>query len=371
MAYMLRKRILTDNDLDDDTTWKEDLPDSGSVTAFELRINCNRYANRDDLNVVYPLADCISRVELIAESTRKVVSVSGRQLDFLNYIDFKRPNPRRHREVGGGGNCLVLYLMGGRSLYDREYGFDMAKLSNAFLNYTYNLHEGTAEYFAANDHDITVYEWVWKGPDAPSFRGYFRSRQVLDYTTAGADDLHVLKITPGLPLRRIVVQKKTAASSLGGTWSEIELEVNNGEYSPVRITSPMDWVMQQVSDYGLQNRTSGLVYLDAANTGAYLPQDFAYFQGGNLNHYGVGEAGGYGHIWGITVPLRCHASAVGEYNYTLEGYGYQGCLLIGFDHEADGGDLLDTAGMSALKLLLTETAADKAGAVVLQEVVTY
>ncbi|GAI97563.1 unnamed protein product, partial [marine sediment metagenome] len=163
MPYMLRKRILTQAALADDATWKADLPDSGSITAFELRISCKRLADRQQHAVVYPLVDMISRVELIAESTRKVVSLTGRQMDYMNYLDFKRPNPRRHREVLDGGNDLVLYLMGGRSLYDREYGFDMAKLSDAFLNYTYDLSEGVAEYFVSGDHDITVYQWAWKG----------------------------------------------------------------------------------------------------------------------------------------------------------------------------------------------------------------
>ncbi|GAJ10430.1 unnamed protein product, partial [marine sediment metagenome] len=35
MPYMLRRRILAGSDLPDDATWKQDLPDSGMVTAFE------------------------------------------------------------------------------------------------------------------------------------------------------------------------------------------------------------------------------------------------------------------------------------------------------------------------------------------------
>ncbi len=371
MPYMLRKRIATKADLDDDATWKEDLPDSGMVTAFELAIDCNRFANRSAGSVPHPLVDCVSRLELIAESTKKIVSLSGRQHDFLNYLDFQRPNPRRHREVAGGGNMLNLFLMGGRSLYDREYGFDMAKLSNAFLNYTYDLQEDVAEYFAANDHDITLYEWVWMGPDAPAFKGYFRSRQVLDYTTTGVDALKVVRITPGLPLRRIVVQKTERATTLGGTWTDIELEVNNGEYSPVRITNPMAWLMQQVSDYKLHNVQSGKVYQPGVAPRIEAPNDFAYYQDVVVTSHGSAGANATSVYSDITLPLRIDSMLASEVNYQARGYGYQGCLLIGFDHHDDGFDLLDTAGMSALKLILTETIGAKTGTVALQEVVLY
>lgn len=371
MPYMLRKRILTQNDLADDATWKADLPDSGAVTAFELRISCKRLADRQLHAVVYPLVDMISRVELIAESTKKVVSLTGRQQDFLNYLDFKRPNPRRHREVLNGGNDLVLYIMGGRSLYDREYGFDMAKLSNAFLNYTYNLHENTPEYFVANDHDITVYQWAWKGPDVPIFKGYFKSRQVLSYSTTGQYNIKELKITPGLPLRRIVVQKLTGTETLGGTWTDYELEVNNGEFSPVRITSAMDWCMQTVSDYGLLNRQTGKVYTHDVDGTPLLPNDFSYYDNIEATQFGVRVPDSVSIYTDISVPPRISIETVGEANYTGWGWGYQGCLLIGFDHEDDGFDLLDTAGMSSLRLLLTEADTDLLGAVALQEIVLY
>jgi len=299
------------------------------------------------------------------------VSLTGMQQDFLNYLDFGRVTPRRHREAEHTGNLINLFIMGGRSLYDREYGFDMSKLGNAFLNYVYDLNEGDPEWFEAGDHDITVYEWVWMGPDAPAFKGYFRSRQVLDYVTTGGSVLKVVPITPGLPLRRIVVQKTTINKSIGGTWTEMELEVNNGEYSPVRITSPMDWCMQQVVDYGLLNQQIGLCYLPVDDVPYYLPSDFAYYGNVLVAPYGLVAALASSVVGMLQVPALACVETAGEIEYRAEGYGYQGCLLIGFDHEADGGDLLDTAGMGALKLLLTEAAAGLTGTVSLQEVVLY
>jgi len=69
--------------------------------------------------------------------------------------------------------------------------------------------------------------------------------------------------------------------------------------------------------------------------------------------------------------LRIDSAQISEVNYQARGYGFQGCLLIGFDHLPDEAELLETAGMSALKLILTETADGLTGAVTLQEVMAY
>lgn len=371
MAYMLRKRILTASDLPDDTTWKEDAPDVGMVTAFEFRIRAVREETRAS-NVAQPtIIGCISRVELIAESTKKVLSVTGRQLDFLNYLDFKRPNPRRHREMDECENVSVLYLMGGRSLYDTEYGWDMSKLKNAFFNYTYDLQESVAEYFEADLHSIDVYQWAWMGPGAPTFKGYFKNRQVLSYDTTGTGTLKTLKITPGLPLRRVIIQRLEPNKSFAGTLTRVELEVNNGEYSPVIITTPMDWMMQQVSDYGLLNRVAGKFYCKDTDGLVNLPDDFAYYDNIQVVAHNTAAPDAARVYSDITPPARVGLEVAGEGNWDAWGWGYQGCLNIGFDHLPDLSDVLLTRGMGALRLILTEKVTGQTVAVVLQEVELY
>lgn len=369
--YMLRKRILTDSDLEDATTWKQDLPNTGSITALELVINADRHANRAVATVEPSLASCISRLEIISESTKKVISVTGPQLAFLNYLDFGRAPARVHRELADAENRLHLFLLGGRSLYDTEYGFDMAKLKNAFLNYTYDLQEGVAEYFKADTHDINVYEWMWMGSDAPKFKGYFKTRQVLAYTTTGADVVKTLPITPGLPLRRVIVRNKETDTAFGGVISDIELEVNNGEYSPAHIVTPQDWLRAQPFDYGLANQDVHQTYIVAAATDQDVLADWSNYEAVVLQGGSPAAAAACAVPDLTATPPDIQASVTGEANIFTVGYGYQGCLLIGFDHFVNGEDLLHTAGMGALKLYLTEVAAGDDVAVVLQEVELY
>jgi len=371
MAYMQRTRVLMDSDLDDATTWRERLDLRGKVTAIEMRINCDRYATRADVTNVYTLLDCISRIELLRDATTPLVSLTGEQLDAMNYWENQKPNARRYRQEADTGNDIVLFLMGGRSLYDREYGWDFDILDKVYLEYTYDLNEDTAEYFAANDHDIKLYAWQWKGDNLPVFRGYFRQKQLDAWTTTAADAEHFVEIPAANPIRRVAIQAKTRTATLGGTFSELDLRVDKGAYSPVIIKSPMDWVLSETQEYDLHNVIGGIDY--AVGTGENtLPWWFAYMESLLASPYGyAGEINLETHF--ISLPARVKANTTGnqEFSFVQRGWGFQKCLRIGFDHEDDGYDLLRVPGGKALDLVVTEAAADKVTAVFFQDVVNY
>lgn len=371
MAYMQRTRILSDSDLDDNTTWRERLDLSGKVTAIEMRINCDRYATRAAIGEVHTLADCISKIELLKDATTPLISLTGEQLDAMNYWELGQPNARRYRQEASTGNDLVLFLMGGRGFYDREYGFDFDRLAKVYLEYTYDLNEGDAEYFKANDHDIKLYAWQWKGDGVPSFRGYFRSRQLDAWTTTASGAEHKVEIPAASPIRRVCVQAKTRTATLGGTFSSLELQVDKGAYSPVVIKSCMDWAMAEVSEYGLSNQVGGLDYI-YCDSGHDLPYWFSYLQHANVSAYAsIAVQPGMTALLSIPPTVAGVAGQYGEVVFELAGWGFQKCLRIGFDHEADGFDLLRVPPGKALDLVCTEAAASKVAACFVQDVISY
>jgi hypothetical protein len=363
--------LTKDSDLDDDTTWRYKLPALGKYTAFEMRINCDRFATRTDADLVYPLESEIKKVEMLAGGARALVSLTGQQLDAMNYWDFKRPNPRRYRQEADTGNDLILFLMGGRDLYDARYGWDMAKLGETYLEYTYDLSEGVAEHFKANDHDVSLYGYRWMGPGEPNFMGYFRSRQLAAWTTTAASALKTIPIPVGNPVRRIGVQAKTRAKTLGGTFSELEVRCNEGEYSPIIVKSMMDWCLAEASEYGMHNEVGGLDYI-MANEISDLPRWWSYAESLHVNGYA--DAALLPYVWGlITLPMRILGAAgeAGEAVFSARGTGFQKCLRLGFDHDYDGMDLLQTGNLGALDLLVTEAAAAYEAAMFVQDIISY
>jgi len=371
MAYMLRQRLTNKTDLAGTPTWRFKLPSVGRYTALELVIDCNRYATRADPLVVYPLETQITKIEVLEGGSRPLLSLSASQLDACNYWDFGRPNARRHREEAATGNLLHLFLMGGRDLYDREFGFDFAKLAETYLEYTHTMTADTAELFDVSDHQVSVYGWRWMGNDAPNFKGYRRIRQLAAWATSASDTLKFVDLPTGNPIRRIGIQSKSDDTTIGGAIKEIELRVNDGEYSPVHIVSPMHWVMQEASEYGLINEIGGIGY-SASNAATELPRWWGYYQTLLAATYGSFTAEAATHLF-ITLPARIHHQTTGdkEFNFVSRGWGFQKCLRIGFDHDRDGFDLLKTRGMGSLDLELTENAASKNAAVFVEDLLNY
>lgn len=369
--YMLRQRITMDSDLDDNSTWRFKLPTWGKYTALEMRINSNRLAARLDKDVVHPLESCISKVELVTGGSKTIISLPGTQLDAQNYWAFGKPTPRRYAQRAAGPNDINLYLLGGRGLYDQKYGFDFGKLPETYLEYTYDLNEGDAEYFEADDHDVTLYGWRWMGPGEPDFTGYFRTRQLAAWTTTGASVLKTIALPVGNPYRFIGIQAKTNDKTLGGTITAAELKVNNGEYSPVTINSLMDWAMQEVTTYGLQNLVGGLENLVAA-LATEIPRWWSYYETIQASRYAGVNADAL-QVNAITLPAWILATTTGadEAIFQTRGWGFQKCARIGFDVCEDESDLLHSVGMGALDLQLTEAAATRDAAVFAQDIVAY
>ena len=75
----------------------------------------------------------------------------------------------------------------------------------------------------------------------------------------------------------------------------------------------------------------------------------------------------------ISLPAGLNAITTGnaETSFISRGWGFQKCLRIGFDHFRDGSDLLQTRGMGALDLELTEAGSSRDCAVFVEDVVSY
>jgi hypothetical protein len=321
--------------------------------------------------VVYPLETQITKIELLEGGSRALLSVTASQLDASGYWDFGKPAARRHREEAATGNLLHLFLMGGRDLYDREYGYDFGRLDETYLEYTHTMAADTAELFDVSDHQVTIYGWRWMGTGVPTFKGYRRIRQLAQWSTSASDTIKTVQLPVGEAVRRIAIQAKTDDTTIGGTVKKIELRVNDGEYVPVTINSPMHWTMQEVSEYGLINEIGGIGY--AVGTGENeLPRWWSYMQTNNAVPYGYAAEINL-EVHGITLPLRVKANTTGnqEFMFLTRGWGFQKCLRIGFDHHADGFDLLETRGMGSLDLELTENAASKDAAVFVEDLLPY
>jgi len=216
-----------------------------------------------------------------------------------------------------------------------------------------------------------LYAWQWKGANVPKFKGHMRSRQLDAWTTTAANAIHTVEVPAANPVRRVCVQSKTRARTIGSAFSNLELRVDKGAYSPVIITSPMDWCQNEVAEYGLNNKIGGGDY-EIAITQVDLPYWFSYYEDVMVVPYFSDMEDLYVASM-VTAPARvCQVtSEAGMFIFNMAGWGFQKCLRIGFDHERDGFDLLRVPSGKALDLQCTEANSGRAVAAFFQDVINY
>lgn len=371
MPYMQRRRLTIDSDISGSATWRYKLPKVGNFTAFEIRLSANREADRTADTTVFTLATEVDKIELLRGGTRPIISLTALQLDALNYWDLGRTNSRRYRQLADRDNIMTWFLMGGRDLYDREYGYDMSKLGETYLEISHSLTADAADKFDVSTTDLRVYAYQWMGPGAPNFSKYFRTRQLAYWTCSGSGIIKTVEIPVGNPIRRVAFQAATRAYTIGGTVTELELIVNDGEYSPVHIKSPMDWAMAEVAEYDLDNQIGGIDYM-YQDSAMDIPYWFSYYQDGWItNHTGSAVLPFMPALVSQPCTLAPTPAQRGEVLFGVKGWGFQKCLRIGFDHERDGFDLLQTTGLGALDLVVTEAGSTRDARVFVQDVISY
>ncbi len=371
MPYLQRRRLTAAGDISGQDPFRFKLPKSGKFAGFEIDIRCQRANARTLHTVVYPIETQLDKIEMLRGGTRPIISLTGQQLDVSNYWDNKVPNPRRYRQNDATEERLVLFLHGGANLYDREYGFDMDKLGETYLEIDHSLTADETDKFDVSTSLLDIYAYQWMGAGIPNFKGYFRSRQLAYWTTSAADVIRRVSIPFDNPIRRVCVQAGTRAMTVGGTIKDIELVVNDNLYSPVHIKSPMRWLLAEAAEYGLHNEIGGIEYMVDTQQ-MEVPRWWSYFQTLMGNTYGS-YSGEVVTALGITLPARLVHQSTGnkEFNFTYRGWGFQKALRIGFDHEADGFDLLKPNGVQTLDLLCIENAASRVARVFVQDVVSY
>lgn len=371
MPYLQRRRLTAAGDISGDDPFRFKLPQSGKFAGFEIEIRCQRENARTLIAEVYPIETQLDKIEMLRGGTRPIISLTGQQLDAMNYWDFKVPNPRRYRQEDATEERLALFLLGGCNLEDREYGFDMEKLGETYLEIDHSLTADATDKFDVSTSLLDIYAYQWMGQGIPNFKGYFRSRQLAYWTSSAADVIRTVSIPFGNPIRRVCVQAGTRAMTVGGTIKDIELVVNDNLFSPVHIKSPMRWLLAEAAEYGLHNLIGGIDYF-VSTGGSEIPRWWSYYQTVHVGGFGATSPERYNATF-ISLPARISALTTGdkEGNFISRGWGFQKCLRIGFDKHADGFDLLRPNAAQTLDLLCIENAASRVARVFVQDVVSY
>jgi hypothetical protein len=223
--YLRENATFTRND-----TWKEDLPDEGLLSGILLRMNVAGVSGAFAEIEKWRILDYISKVEIIANGSQVIYSITGETLAALMFFDLGETHTDYWHSYATGTKWCHLYIPLGRHMFDPEVGVDLGKYDNVELRIT---NDASSSYFGA-DLSLSVLLHLLADHPTGAFAGHRRVEEWRKYTTV-ADATEYIELPSAHPIRRVMLQLIPDVDSNNlsetGMWNvadDIELLLKSG-----------------------------------------------------------------------------------------------------------------------------------------------
>lgn len=364
-------------DLDD--TYKLDLPKTGLLGSLFLRLHGKAETGNPMGGIEkWRLIDYLDKIEVLANGDVPIVSASGKQLQYLTFLDQKVVAPRKWSEYSQETQREYILVNFGRQFRDFNYGLDLARFDSVELHITNSCTSTNWQ----DDLKWTVQGVYLEDAPARAFNGYLRKDEWRKWTTV-ADETKYLELPTTHIIRRIVLQAipdvdsdYVEETSIFNLMDDIELRFKSGALRVFKGGID-DLLYSNFLDTGQYVFTGGWIYHTA---------DKGFDVGvGYVDTFVVGAGSKDGAAAGtIATPEAIRYSftqkmetyeADSPAGWLASGIGYHGCAHFRFDDSEEPGEWLNPDSMKQVELDIHTTnsssAADGTNVVVLDRYIPY
>lgn len=376
--YWQREYIRESDSATRDATYKLDLPDNGLMGTLMLRLEGKKAAGNPLGSVAkWRLIDEIDKIEVIANGSEVIKSITGTQLQFGAFLDQGVVVPAIIEEYSSAYNRIAVPINFGREMYDKQLGLDLSRFNSVELQITNSC--STSHWHDSLSWTTLAY-WLRDQPSA--FQGYMRSEEWRSWTTV-ADETRYFDLPTGLPLRRIILQAwpdldsdEKEESSPYDLMDDIELNLRTGQ---VRVYKGGfdDLARENVLDLGVFPFGHGVQY-HATGKGFYsgVGRAVVVLAGQTSKESSVSTTPSWlsaQENWGTQFPKNYQADIPSS--FLALGYAYMNCVVFRFDHDPSPGAWLNPDQQKTVELNIhtknDSSAADATNSVVLDRLVRY
>lgn len=206
--------------MDDDATWKDELPEAGHCTRLVVQVenpttgqHWGTLGGVGDHIYHSRVADRIPKLEVVVDGNHPFKSVTGLEAQILSFYRNKMVPPDYISDPALASQRSYFIFDFGRYFGDPNYYLDWSK-------------HKTSELRVTNDFDGTVYasglltvdEWIAYGDPLPPSKGVFVDRELKEYTTVQNGE-EPTKIPTTDPVRTLALMvRPTATDAAGYHW---------------------------------------------------------------------------------------------------------------------------------------------------------
>jgi len=308
------------------------------ISRIQIKFN----ATNTDVVPTAVHAKQISKVELV-DGSDVLFSLSGQEIEGRMFYDYG-VGPSYEREFRNGvENYLVLDMLFGRYLYDKQLALDPTKFKNPQLKITHNKALGGS---APNAATLEIFADVFDEKSIVPV-GFIRPTEFYSYTTPSTAAIEYINLPRDMIIKRAMLQIYKADSWWENLVSNIKISEENDKKIPIDIAGG-DLVSSVQTRYGEYRELLVNFNRGGAQTEYITPTDSAYFLISALITGAAGWTaitkectGGYQEVSGDATRL---------FRAMATGYLPHGCLPIDFGDQMDLEDWYDVRGKGSVQL---------------------
>jgi len=182
-------------------TFRLDLPDNGLLGGISLQISGTPVNDSMIATEKWRLLDFISAIEVIADGSTVLKSVTGQVAKYLAWLDGGGCIPDQYHNYGTSTKRVRTVVNFGRRFRDPGMGLDLSRYNSVELQLT---NDGSATYFTGNLAVDVIGHFLRDAPGG-TFPGFMRTEEWRKWTTV-ADEKKYLELPTRDKLRRIILQ---------------------------------------------------------------------------------------------------------------------------------------------------------------------
>ena len=302
----------------------------------------------------------ISKVEIV-DGSDVLYSLSAREIEALMFYNTGKGRAYMLENRNDNNNRMVLDLMFGRKLYDKELAFDPTKFRNPQLKITHNKISGGNSPDAAT---LEVFADVFDEKVITPI-GFIMAKEVHSYTTPASAANKYIDLPNDYPIKRIMPQTFKAAYWVTSLLSEIEVNEEESKRKPYDLDGD-DLSQLILTKYGAYRETFIGQGLGDPMTYYVTPSDEIAI--------GTTSISGNQHVYIMDDTRGCQVNlaVTGSISFRamLEGYFPHGALPLDFGDQFDLTDWFEVQEKGKVKLRY-KAAGEVALNTVLEQLRTY
>jgi hypothetical protein len=224
-----------------------DLPRSNILSGLVLNVHATNGATA---GAQYP-PDMVKKIEVIADGSKELYSLDGREAFLATYALTGRIPPCGHSKAANAEQFTSILVPFGRFIGDADYYLNCAEYTSLELRITFNATVGATGIVDNSLYLEVLGLMAMEGAPAPR-RGTFKTSRKYNFTSAASGDV-VLDLPRANLYRKLIVATLGEGKLVRDTYSRVSFDVNNGE-KIMYAGKSMGLYFKSIQELGLEQK---------------------------------------------------------------------------------------------------------------------